>query len=174
MAEVLGIAASVIAVVDLLAKVVSLCSQYSDQVNARDDIEQLSEAIVALETTTKKMLTYILGRRGMDPEASQQLRSVMRKSHSRFERLKQQLQPSNSLKITGSSDLPVIDWQFTREDVEETVRGLERCRRRIDTSRIELDQLPIAHGASLDSQAEGYSLICSTNAYQEVLENIKR
>ncbi|KAH7189983.1 hypothetical protein BKA60DRAFT_664540 [Fusarium oxysporum] len=155
MAEVLGIAASVIAMVDLLAKVVSLCSQYSDQVNARNDIEQLCEAIVALETTTKKILTYILGRRGMDPEASQQLRSAMQESHS-------------------SSDLPVIYWQFTREDVEETIRGLERCRRRIDTSRIELDQLPIAHGASFNSQAEEYSLICSTNTYQEVLKNIKR
>lgn len=96
MAEVLGIAASVIAVVDLLAKLVSLCSQYSDQVNARGDIEQLCEAIVALETTTKKILTYILGRRGMDPEASQQLRSMMQESHSRFKRLKQQLQPLNS------------------------------------------------------------------------------
>jgi hypothetical protein len=68
----------------------------------------------------------------------------------------------------------VIDWQFAREDVKETIRGLERCRRRIDTSRIELDQLPIAHGASFDSQAEEYRLICSTNTYQEVLENIKR
>jgi hypothetical protein len=42
MAEALGLAASVIAVIDLLAKVASRCSEYYANVkNVRDEIERL-------------------------------------------------------------------------------------------------------------------------------------
>ncbi|KAG8664912.1 uncharacterized protein FPOAC1_012889 [Fusarium poae] len=56
MAEALGIASSIIAVVDLSAKVLSLCLQYSREVkNAKDDIDRLHDEVAAFQNTTEKL-----------------------------------------------------------------------------------------------------------------------
>ncbi len=55
MAEVVGLAASVIAVIDLSAKVTSRCSEYHANVkNARDDIERLQGEAQRLKETLEQ------------------------------------------------------------------------------------------------------------------------
>jgi hypothetical protein len=59
MAEALGLAASVIAVVQLSAKVASLCVEYYTNVkNARDDIIRLQREADGLKVTLKQVRRY--------------------------------------------------------------------------------------------------------------------
>ncbi|KAK6703745.1 hypothetical protein SNK04_013680 [Fusarium graminearum] len=71
MAEALGVVASVIAVVDLSAKVFALCLRYSQEVkNAKDDIEKLREEVATFQATTEELQALIEGPRGKELKAS--------------------------------------------------------------------------------------------------------
>ncbi|KAH6977825.1 hypothetical protein EDB82DRAFT_567457 [Fusarium venenatum] len=94
MAEALSVASSAIAVVDLSAKVFSLCLQYSREVkNAKDDIEKLRGAVATFQTTAKELRTLVEGPRGKGLKASQQLTSAIEDGRLRLEELEKQLEP---------------------------------------------------------------------------------
>ncbi|KAM5358432.1 hypothetical protein ACJA88_015348 [Fusarium oxysporum] len=187
MAEALGVASSVIAVVDLSAKVLSLCFQYSQAVkNAKYEIEKLCEEVAAFQATTKELQTLVEGPRGKELKASQQLKSVIEDGRSRLEKLEQQLQPSTGRKRMSRFSLRALKWPFESKDVKGTIEDLERCRGNISLAlsidqtvilqsvddRTTLNQLPIAHGASFDSKAEQHNPTCLPNTRQELLDYI--
>ncbi|PNP52690.1 hypothetical protein FNYG_15820 [Fusarium nygamai] len=189
MAEALGVASSVIAVVDLSAKVLSLCLQYSREVkNARDDIERLREEVAAFQGTTEKLKALIEEPRGRELKASQQLTFAIEDGHSTLGKLKQQLQPSTGRKAISRFGMRALKWPFESKYVEEAIQKLERCRRNISLAlnidqtvilqnigdRTTLNQLPIAHGASFDSQAEEHNQKCLPNTREELLRDIDR
>ncbi|KAH7187724.1 hypothetical protein DER44DRAFT_125899 [Fusarium oxysporum] len=188
MAEALGVASSVIAVVDLSAKVLSLCFQYSQAVrNAKDDIEKLGEEVAAFLATTKELQTLAGGPRGKELKASQQLKSAIEDGRSRLQKLEQQLQPSTRRQRMNRFGLRALKWPFESKDVKGTIEDLERCRENISLAlnidqtvllqnvddRTILNQLPIAHGASFDSKAEEHNPTCLPNTRQELLDNIE-
>jgi hypothetical protein len=71
MAEALGLAASVIAVVELSAKVASLCFEYYTNVkNARDDITCLQREADGLKVTLQQVLSLLNGPNGTKLEDS--------------------------------------------------------------------------------------------------------
>ncbi|KAI7762677.1 hypothetical protein LZL87_014165 [Fusarium oxysporum] len=187
MAEALGVASSVIAVVDLSAKVFSLCLQYSREVkNAKDDIERLREEVTAFQDTTKKLQTLVEGPRGKELSASQQLKSAIDDGRSRLESLEQQLQPSTGRKTMSRFGLRALKWPFESKDVEGTIQNLVRCRQNISLAlnidqtvilqnvddRTTLSQLPAAEGASFDSHAEEHNPTCLPNTREELLKEI--
>ncbi|KAH7201215.1 hypothetical protein DER44DRAFT_632312, partial [Fusarium oxysporum] len=100
MADAFGIASSVIAVVDLSVKVLSLCLQYSREVrNAKGDIERLRKEVAAFQDTTKKPQTLVEGPRGRELSVLQQLVSAIEDGRSWFKKLEQQLQPRSRRKV---------------------------------------------------------------------------
>ncbi|KAF5963697.1 vegetative incompatibility het-e-1 [Fusarium coicis] len=187
MAEALGVASSVIAVVDLSAKAFSLCLQYSREVkNAKDDIEKLGKEVAAFQATTEELQTLIDGPRGQELKASQQLKAAIEDGRLRLEKLEQQLQPSTGRKRMSRFGLRALKWPFESKEVKGTIEDLERCRRNISLAlninqtvilqnvhdRTSLNQLPIAYGASFDSKAEEHNPKCLPNTRQELLDNI--
>ncbi|EXL39771.1 hypothetical protein FOCG_17623 [Fusarium oxysporum f. sp. radicis-lycopersici 26381] len=189
MAEALGVASSVIAVVDLSAKVFSLCSQYSREVkNAKDDIERLREEVATFQAATKKLQILVEGPRGKELSASRKLKSAIEDGLSRLESLQQQLQPSTGRKTMSRFGLRALKWPFESKDVERTIQNLERCRGNISFAlnmdqtiilqnvdeRMTLNQLPLAHGASFDSKAEEHNPTCLPDTREELLKEIDR
>ncbi|KAK7582828.1 hypothetical protein V3481_012126 [Fusarium oxysporum f. sp. vasinfectum] len=189
MAEALGVASSVIAVVDLSAKVFSLCLQYSREVkNAKDDIERLRKEVAAFQDTAKELNALLEGSRGRELKTSQQLVSVIEDGHSTLGQLEQRLQPSTRRKAMSRFGMRALKWPFESKDVEEAIQNLERCRGNISLAlnidqtvilqnvddRTSLNQLPIAHGASFDSKAEQHNPTCLPNTRQELLDDISR
>ncbi|EXL66211.1 hypothetical protein FOPG_17593 [Fusarium oxysporum f. sp. conglutinans race 2 54008] len=189
MAEALGVASSVIAVVDLSAKVLSLCLQYSREVkNAKDDIDRLHKEVAAFQNTTKKLKALLEEPRGRELKASQQLKSAIEDGRSRLEKLEQLLQPSTRRQRMSRFGLRALKWPFESKDVKETIEDLERCRGHISLAlnidqtvilqnvddRTTLHQLPIAHGASFDSKAEEHNPTCLPNTREELLKEIDR
>ncbi|KAM0371523.1 hypothetical protein ACHAPY_010246 [Fusarium culmorum] len=187
MAEALGVASSVIAVVDLSAKVLSLCLQYSQAVkNAKDDIEKLGKEVAAFRATTEELKTLIDGPRSQELKASQQLRFAIEDGRSRLEKLEQQLQPSTGRKRMSRFGLRAFKWPFESKDVKGTIEDLERCRENISLAlnidqtvilqnvddRTTLSQLPAAEGASFDSYAEEHNPTCLPNTREELLREI--
>ncbi|KAH7231010.1 hypothetical protein BKA59DRAFT_409280, partial [Fusarium tricinctum] len=185
MAEAIGLASSIIAVVELSAKVFSLCLQYSRDVkNAKGDIEKLSKEVAAIQATTKELQTLLEGPRGKELKATQQLVSAVEDGRSTLEKLEQKLQPSTGRRRMSRFGLRALKWPFESKAVEETIEDLERCRGAISLAlnidqtvilqnvdeRTALSQLPIAHGASFDSKAEEHNPTCLPNTRQELLD----
>ncbi|KAM0363089.1 hypothetical protein ACHAO7_011405 [Fusarium culmorum] len=187
MAEALGVASSIIAVVDLSAKVFSLCLQYSREVkNAKGDIERLSKEVAAFQDTTKELEALVEGPRGKELSASQQLKSALEDGRSRLEKLEQQLQPPTHRKVMSRFGARAFKWPFECKDVEGTIQNLVRCRDNISLAlnidqtvilqnvddRTTLSQLPAADGASFDSHAEEHNPTCLPNTREELLKEI--
>lgn len=97
--EGLGVAANVIAVVDLSVKVASLCLQYAKDVkNAADDVTRLREEVTNLERITKQVQGLLKGPNGGKLENSQRLDDALQRSRSHLQGLDQRLNPSLSAK----------------------------------------------------------------------------
>ena len=140
MAEALGVVSSVIAVVDLSAKVFALCLRYSREVkNAKDDIEKLREEVATFQATTKELQALVEGPRGKELKASQQVKSAVENGRLRLEELEKQLQPSTRRKTMSSFGLRALKWPFDSKEVKGTIEDLERCRGTISLA-LNIDQ----------------------------------
>ncbi|WZH50304.1 LOW QUALITY PROTEIN: Vegetative incompatibility protein HET-E-1 [Fusarium acuminatum] len=132
MAEALGVASSVIAVVELSVKVLSLCLQYSREVkNAKDDIERLRKEVASFKATADELKALLEGPHGKALKTSQQLVSVIENGHSTLGKLEQRLQPSTGRKAMSRFGMRALKWPFERKDVEGTIQNLEHCRTNI-------------------------------------------
>jgi hypothetical protein len=141
MAEPLGVASSVIAVVDLSAKVFSLCLQYSREVkNAKDDVERLRKEVTAFQDTTEKLKALLEGTRGRELKTSQQLISAIEDGHSALGKLEQRLRPSTGRKTISRFGMRALKWPFQNKDFEGTIEKLERCRGNISLA-LNIDQM---------------------------------
>ncbi|KAG7424573.1 hypothetical protein Forpi1262_v014573 [Fusarium oxysporum f. sp. raphani] len=189
MAEPLGVVSSVIAVVDLSAKVFSLCLQYSREVkNAKDDIERLRKEVAAFQDTTKELKALLEGPCGKELKTSQQLVSAIEDGHSTLGKVEQRLRPSTGRKAMSRFGMRALKWPFESKDVEGTIEKLERCSGNISLAlnidqtvilqniddRTTLNQLSIAHGASFDSHAEEHKPTCLPDTRGELLKEIDR
>jgi hypothetical protein len=124
MAAALGVASGVIAVVDISAKVLNLCSQYARDVkSAADDRNKLSKEIAGFQSTAQKLQALLKGHRGKALEASQDVCSAVNEACSSLIALAQKLQPS-----TSRSGVQALKWPLQKNDVEETLQRLARCR----------------------------------------------
>ncbi|KAH7190147.1 hypothetical protein DER44DRAFT_118087 [Fusarium oxysporum] len=187
MADALGVASSIIALVDLSAKVLSLCFQYSREVkNAKDDIERLRKEVAAFQATTEELKSLVEGSRGKELRASRQLVSVIEDGRSTLGKLAQELQPSTSRKAMRRFGVRALRWPFQSKDIQGTIQNLAGCRANIFLAlnvdqttilqnvdhKIALGTLPIAEGASFDSHAEEHNPTCLPNTRGELLDDI--
>jgi hypothetical protein len=140
MAEALGVASSVIAVVDLSAKVFSLCLQYSREVkNSKGDIERLRKEVATFQDTTEKLKALLEGPRGRELKASQHLVYAIEDGYSTLGKLEQRLQPSTSRKAMSRFSMRALKWPFESKEVKGTIEDLERCRGTISLA-LNIDQ----------------------------------
>nr|CEG04038.1 unnamed protein product [Fusarium acuminatum CS5907] len=189
MAEALGVVSSVIAVIELSAKVLSLCLQYTQEVkNAKDDIERLRKEVADFQTTTEQVRRFVEGPRGQELGASRQLDSAIKDGYSTLETLAQKLRPSRRRKAISRFGMHAFKWPFESKAIEGTIQHLALCRGNIllalnvDQTAIlqnvdykaALDKLPIAEGASFDSHAEEHNPTCLPNTRVELLNDVCR
>ncbi|KAF2258043.1 vegetative incompatibility protein HET-E-1 [Lojkania enalia] len=192
-------AASVIAVVDISAKVASLCFQYSVAVqDAKEDIGRLQQKVTDIENIVEK-LQQLLDKQDksqlstvrtlLDPleKCSQELKELETK-------LKAKLEPSVGRKAMQRFDIRALKWPLTSKEVEKTVKNLEsygntfRHALQVDQTEVVLriekkldldDQktfklLPTAKGASFDSREEEHNSTCLPNTRTELLDHIRK
>jgi hypothetical protein len=121
MAEALGLAASVIAVVDLFVKVGVLCSVYcADLKTALPDARYILSEADKFTATLKDVERLLAGPNGAKIESSQNVRRGVANCRLQLDDLAAKLEQGTRWKR--------ILWPLKKEAVADIVKKLERCR----------------------------------------------
>ncbi|KAK2599970.1 hypothetical protein QQS21_005272 [Conoideocrella luteorostrata] len=136
----LSVAASVIAVVDVSVKVITLCSQYANAAaNAQADIARLETHVKGLKTTLDDARALIEAPQGVSLSASRGLTDQLAGCHSTLEKLHGKLETGTVHKRKHRLWLRALKWPLSRGEIETTISALERYHRRI-MDGLQIDQ----------------------------------
>lgn len=147
----LSAAASVLAVVDMSAKVASLLFQYSREVkNAKEDIARVRVQVDSLKNASESVQQHLRGPDGAKLEASQKLLAALHHSCSQLGRLEQTLSPGKGRKTMMSRfGIRALKWPFDSQDIDKTVQDLGMCTQAISLA-LQADQMCARLPLSLD------------------------
>jgi hypothetical protein len=137
----LSVAASVLTVVDVAAKVALLLFQYSKEVkDAKEDIGRVQLQVTGLRNTSESVQQHLNGPDGEKLKASQKLREALQQGCSQLESLEQRLLPGNRRKAMSRIGIRALKWPLHRKDVEKTMQDLDTCTQAISLA-LQVDQL---------------------------------
>ncbi len=121
MAEVLGLAASVIAVIDLFVKIGVLCSSYCAGVKkAPRDIRYILNEADRFTATLKDVEKILSGPNGAKFDASQNVQRGVADCQRQLGEL--------AIKLEEGMKYKKITWPLKKEEVTDVVKNLERSR----------------------------------------------
>ncbi|KAG7402518.1 Vegetative incompatibility protein HET-E-1 [Fusarium oxysporum f. sp. rapae] len=184
MADALGVASGVIAVVDLSAKIIKWCVQYAHDVShAEEDKKRLADEITRLNLASVNAFELLHGPHGSRLKASHALYQATVNSQSQLRHIESQLAEGSGQAKTG---FEALKWPFKNKDLQSVIQDLQRCTEAIYSAlevdqtsillnldhKIALDTLPVAEGASFDSHAEEHNPTCLPNTREELLKEI--
>ncbi|KAF1976519.1 vegetative incompatibility protein HET-E-1 [Bimuria novae-zelandiae CBS 107.79] len=195
-------AASVIAVVDISAKVASLCFQYSVAVkDAKRDIGRLQQKVTDIKNVLEKLQQLLDKQEKSQLSTTRKIEDSLKECHQQLQGLKAQLEPSRGRRAMQRVGVRALKWPFTSKQVEKIVVSLEQYEHtfcltlqvdqtelilgvnhklnlvntKTDTllSKIDVTRLPTAEGASFDSRMEEHNSTCLPNTRTELLRHIQ-
>ncbi|OCL10893.1 hypothetical protein AOQ84DRAFT_387205 [Glonium stellatum] len=186
----LSTAASVIAVIDISAKIASLCFRYSTEVkNAKDDVERIQRKISDIKNLLEAV-KQLDGPNGLRLPATHRLSNSPEKCLLELQKLEKKLEkgldPGKTRTAMSLLGMRALKWPFTRKEVENIVTTLEGYMQifslalQVDQTsfllgidqKIDLAKLPIAKGACFDSHMEEHNTRCLGNTRVELLSQI--
>jgi hypothetical protein len=123
----LSAAASVIAVVDMSAKITSLCFQYLIAAkDAKNDIERLQRKVAEIWGILEKIKQLLDGRDKARLSTTSELADSLKECFRELEGLKALLEPGNTHKAMRPLGVRALKWPFTSKQVEKMVVSLEK------------------------------------------------
>ncbi|KAF7506684.1 hypothetical protein GJ744_011513 [Endocarpon pusillum] len=163
MAEAFGLAASVITVIDLSAKVASQCSEYYTNVkNAREDIERLRREAQGLKATLERVQSLCDGPNGMQLQESQRLLEGVKDCKKQLAQLETKLEPRTRNKWMSRYGMRALRWPLKSKEVDGIMKKLADCKGNISFS-LQVNQeyviLFIFHIAELDNVANRVQIL---------------
>ncbi|KAF2266974.1 hypothetical protein CC78DRAFT_552099 [Lojkania enalia] len=167
MAEALGLAASVITVVDLFVKVGVLCSEYcADLKTARRDARYILNEADKFTATLKDIEGLLAGPNGAKIEASQNVRCGVADCRRQLDDLATKLEQGTRWKK--------ITWPLKKEEVTDIIKKLEQYRVAIslDLQEIVLAKLRTVEGATFDSRTDADNARCHPGTRVDILRQI--
>jgi hypothetical protein len=130
--EGLGVAANVIAVVELSAKIASLCVQYSRAVkHAKADIERLGREVNSITDLLRAVEGLLQRPDNTQLSASQKVHDALKDCLSQLVQLHTKLDPGRRRKVMSSFGVRALKWPFESKGVEKVINDLERCKQTI-------------------------------------------
>jgi hypothetical protein len=137
MAEALGVASSVIAVVDLSAKVINRCIRYAQDVShASEDKKRLAEEVTRLNLASVNACDLLDGPHGSRLKASRALYLATVNSQSQLRRIESRLVGGSG---QGKVSFETLKWPFKSKDVLSAIQAIHQCTEAI-YSALEVDQ----------------------------------
>lgn len=139
--EGLGVAASVVAVVDLSAKIATLCVQYSIAVkHAKADIERLGGEVNGLTDLLRSVDGLLEKPDNNQLLNSQKLSDAVKDCFSQLAWLNTKLDAGKTRKtMSRIVGIRALKWPFESKGVEKVINGLERCKQTISLA-LQVDQ----------------------------------
>ncbi|KAJ4248089.1 hypothetical protein NW762_012859 [Fusarium torreyae] len=143
MAEALGFAASVIAVIDLSAKVTTFCFQYSTAIgNAKADITRLQNRLNNLDVCLRGVHRVLLGPGGQALATSRKFIDSLNACKSELVQVQNRLDPGRARKTMRRFGLRAIKWPLDNKEISDIVSNLE-CYNRTIMLCLQVDQTTI-------------------------------
>ena len=119
-------AASIIAVIDVSAKIISLCSKYSAAVrNSRKDIDRLQKKVTSIKDVFGQVEQLLNGQNKMLCSTTHNLSDSLKECLRDLEELETQLKPSKTQKTMSRFGVRALKWPFTSKGVEKCIASLE-------------------------------------------------
>jgi hypothetical protein len=127
MAEAIGLAASVLAIIDLSVKVAKLCSDYSTAVgNARADITRLQSQLDKLRECLQGARRLLNDPNNQSLATSRKLVDSVDGCTSELVQVQNRLDPGKARKAMRRFGLRALRWPFNSKGVSEIISNLER------------------------------------------------
>jgi len=143
--EGLGVAASLIAVVDLSAKVAQWLIQYSLEVkDAKGDILRLHSEVKNLEKVVSHVQHFVTRPDGAKLPASEKLVDAVNDCSMQLNILEEELDPGKTRKVMRRLGIRALKWPFKSKQVDKVIRELERCKGTISLA-LQVDQTYVSH-----------------------------
>lgn len=124
--EGLSGAASVIAVIDISAKIISLCFQYSVAVkDAKNDIERVRRKVDDIARVLEKIEQLLNRQDQARLSTTHDLFGSLSQCFRKLEDLKAKLEPGKTRKTMSRIGMRAFKWPLTNKQVERIVSSLE-------------------------------------------------
>ncbi|KAL5598673.1 uncharacterized protein BROUX77_006507 [Berkeleyomyces rouxiae] len=125
--EAVGVAANLIAVIDLSMKVGNLCLKYAREVkNASSEIERLREETTNLKRVTDQALDLLKTPGLEELGETSSLNEVLRQSRTQLVELTHKFGSEDSRSRPRRLRFHALKWPFNREEIEEYIKNLHR------------------------------------------------
>lgn len=139
--EGLGVAASIVAVVDISTTVIAWCGRYVSGVkDAKGEKGQLLHEVTELYYISQKVKDLIDGPYGPRLKASSSLSHAIKDGEAKLNKLKVDLSTSRFHGIRGGSGIASLVWPFKAEEARKIIQDLARCTQMISLA-LEVDQM---------------------------------
>jgi hypothetical protein len=125
--EGVGVAANIIAIVDLSLKISTLCLQYSKEVtSARADIARLNNQVEHLAGALRATQRLVESPSGASLSVSQALAASFRSCISDLEQAERKLDPSPVRTVMRRYGLRALKWPFKSKEIDQLLASLQR------------------------------------------------
>ncbi|KAK6342388.1 hypothetical protein TWF718_007789 [Orbilia javanica] len=193
--EAVGAAASIIAIIDLTAKLAKLCKGYiGDVKNAESDQLALYDRILATEKLVKEVDILIKGPDKGKLESSADLEDALARCRKILKELEEKLKPK-STKTRFKRFVRILKWPLNKGEIDRVVGNLKELEGAIQLA-IKLDELkivlsvdkkvdkivaavtriaglPIAEGAVFGSYEDQHEPKCLPNTREQLLKDFE-
>lgn len=127
--EVVGSAVTVVAVIDLSAKVATICVQYlRDVKHAKADIERFKGELDSVTNLLRRVEALLQGAGRTSLSTSIGLKNALGDCKIQLQQLNTALDPGKTRKVMSRLGARALKWPFETKEVEKAIRSLERCK----------------------------------------------
>ncbi|KAF1937526.1 hypothetical protein EJ02DRAFT_515146 [Clathrospora elynae] len=194
-------AASVIAVIDMSAKITALCFQYSIAVkDAKNDIERIKKKVGDIKRILESIKELLDGSHKARLCTTHGLFKSLKQCLRELQELNEELEPGKTRKTMSRFGVRALKWPFTSKQVERIISSMEGYEQtftlalqvdqtnlilgfdqKLDLAtqdahtlhrKLDLTALPAAKGASYDSHTEEHNARCLLNTRTKLLDEI--
>jgi hypothetical protein len=119
-------AASIIAVIDLSAKITVFCSQYiTDVKDAKNEIECIEKKVGDIKHIVEGIKKLLDGLHKSQLSTTHGLFKSLEQCLQQLQQLKEQLEPREICEATSRSGVRALEWPLTSKQVKDTLSTLE-------------------------------------------------
>jgi len=156
----LSTAASVIAVIDLSAKVASVCVQYYSAVkSAKKDIAHLQDVIKNLNDVLNMLRALLDDKHSLRLESSRKLNPALNQCFLDLQALENKLNPGKRKSTMSRMGIRALKWPYTSKEVDRIIKNLQLTKEsitlamQIDQAYVKRDQVYLFHEADTIKEA---------------------
>ena len=133
MAEVVGLAASIGALVGIASQVCRLCNYFSEVINAQEDIQQFVSEISSLAKVLEPLSTPAQASKISPTSDSDSILQLVRQCEELLEKLQGELelqrQPNKPFdRMARKLRMTSLKWPFKKEDTQKGLQRIERLK----------------------------------------------